>query len=308
MATPISDSSRGRQGQGQEQGKRQDSGREQPTVVSLDGEKQVAYAEYGCSDGAPVVFLHGTPGSRRLGALFDAAARERDIRVLAPDRPGYGRSTHWSSRSIHDADAVITAVLDDADEEVAGLVAFSGGAPHALATVATQPDRINRVDVVAGATPPGTADSTPAIQRLLGKLATATPTVLRGLLRGQAWLADRLDPSFVVSQYTNGTESIPDDVAAIVKADFVEAISGHGVGAVTDFRDAATAWELPAGTIETDVCFWHGAEDTNVPIDGVRRFKSQFPTARLNVFDDADHLQTLVRSIPAVLDAHDRAD
>jgi len=90
-------------------------GSRQLTTTSLDEDRQVAYTEYGCSDGVPVVFLHGTPGSRRLGTLFETVAQKQGIRLLAFERPGYGRSTPWPSRSLRDAGTVVSTVLDDAN-------------------------------------------------------------------------------------------------------------------------------------------------------------------------------------------------
>ncbi|MFA9417504.1 alpha/beta fold hydrolase [Natrinema sp. HArc-T2] len=278
----------------------------QLTTTSLDEGRHLAYTRYGRPDGVPVVFLHGTPGSHRLGALFETVAREQGIRLLALERPGYGHSTPWPSRSLRDAGTVVSAVLDDANIERAGLVAFSGGGPHALATAVTRPDRVTRVDIVSGAVPPDVIEDQPATQQLLAGLATRVPTVLRGLFRGQAWLAARLDPSVVVSQYTaaGGAESIPDDAAAIVQADFVTAFARHRNGAVTDFRNTVSDWRVDLADLETDVCFWHGENDTNVPIDGVRRLTAQLPTATLRVLDEADHLQTLLQSGPDVLARH----
>jgi pimeloyl-ACP methyl ester carboxylesterase len=273
-------------------------------TVSLGDERRLTYAEYGHAEGAPVVFLHGTPGSRRLGGLFAPAARRAGIRVLAPDRPGYGRSTPWPDWSVADAGAFVAAVLDDAGVETAGLVAFSGGSPYALAAAETLPDRVTRVDAVAGATPPDLSSTIPPMQRVLAGLATATPLVLRGLFRGQAWLARRLDPSVVVSQYTTGDpESVPDDVAELIRGDFVEAFARYRAGAVTEFRESTRDWGVDFAAIDQPVRLWHGESDTNVPLAGVRRLEARVPTARLHVVD-ADHLRTLLRCRSDVLDGH----
>jgi pimeloyl-ACP methyl ester carboxylesterase len=271
-------------------------------TVALEGERRLAYAEYGRADGDPVVFFHGTPGSRRLASLFETTARERGVRLLAVDRPGYGRSDPWPAHSVADAGAVVEAVLDDVGAATAGAVAFSGGAPYALATAATRPDRIDRVDIVAGATPPDVGEETPAVQRLLGGLARDAPSVLGGLFRGQAWLAERLDPSFVVGQYTaDGAGAVVDDVAAVVVADFLEAFARHRSGAVREFRETTTDWGIDFEAIDAPVRFWHGDDDTNVPLSGVRQFESRVPGAELHVLKDADHLRTLLRSVPDVL-------
>ncbi|UIO99768.1 alpha/beta hydrolase [Halobaculum sp. CBA1158] len=282
---------------------RNDRGDAEATTAPVSAERRVAYTEYGSPDGAPVVFLHGTPGSRLLGGLFDSVAADAGVRLLAPDRPGYGRSPPWTGRSVSDGARIVAAVLDDAGVAEADLLAFSGGAPSAFATAATRPDRVGRVEVVAGAPPPGIVDHRPAVQAVLGGLATTTPTLLRGLLGGQAWLARRLDPSFVVGQYTTGdpAEAVPERTAAIVREDFLEAFSRSRRGAVTEFRHAADGWDVDPEAVHAEVRLWHGSDDANVPIDGARRLASTLPAARLRVIDGADHLQTLLRAAPAVL-------
>lgn len=276
------------------------------TTVTIDENRQVTYTEYGDAGGTPVVFLHGTPGSRRLATLFDTAAREHGIRLLAPDRPGYGQSSPWPNRSISDAGTFLTAVLDDAGVETAGLVAFSGGSAHALSAAASHPDRIDRVDVVAGATPPVVSAETPTPQRVLSALATWTPRGLGALLRGQAFLAERLDPSFILAQYTDDPESVPDAVQSVVKADFLEAVAQSRSGAVTEFRNTANPWRVPFEDIDADTCLWHGDRDTNVPIAGVRQLAERIPAADLQVIEDADHFQTLRRATPDALAAQGR--
>ncbi|WP_231554209.1 alpha/beta fold hydrolase [Halobellus rufus] len=279
-----------------------DSGR--TATVSLSGSQTLAYTTYGAADGTPVLFLHGTPGSRRLGTLFDAVARSNGVRLLAVDRPGYGRSTPRPGRSVGDADRFVAAVVDDVGVDTASVVAFSGGAPYALASAAALPGRIDRLDIVAGATPPRVTGDRPVVQRLAGGMATTTPRLLRGAFRAQAWLARRRDPSFVTSQYTAGdaSETVPEQAAAVVREDFLEAFARYRSGAVTEFRHTMSEWDVDFGEIETEVRLWHGTADTNVPIAAVRRLESILPTAHLRVLDGADHLQTLLDAVPQILE------
>jgi len=277
-------------------------------TVRSAGDRQIAYAEYGAPDGTPVVFLHGTPGSRLLAGLFDAAARERGVRLLSLDRPGYGRSEPWPARAVTDAGTYVTAVLDDAGVDRCGVIAFSGGAPHALAVAATHGDRVRAVDVVAGATPPDGDAETPRTQRLLEALATTTPSLLRGLFRGHAWLADHLGPSVVVEQYTDDADEIPDEVATLVERDFVEALATSRRGVVTEFRATADGWDLSFAAVDAPVRLRHGTDDANVPIDGARRLAERLPDARIDELEDADHLRTLLRGVPAALERQRRSE
>jgi pimeloyl-ACP methyl ester carboxylesterase len=61
--------------------------------------RRIGCAEYG-DPCLPVLALHGTPGSRLMFALSDGAARERGLRLIAPDRPGYGLSDHRFCESL----------------------------------------------------------------------------------------------------------------------------------------------------------------------------------------------------------------
>lgn len=273
-------------------------------TVSGENGRQIVYAEYGQPDGAPVVFLHGTPGSHRFGALLDSAAQECGIRILAPSRPGYSLSSPWPRRSLRDAAASILPVLDDVNIGTAGLIGFSGGGPHALVTAASHPHRITRVDLISSATPPELSAETPLLQRLLGGFAIRTPTALRGLFRGQAWIAPHVDPSFIVDQYTTDGTTISDGTADIIRADFCEAFAHHRSGAVADLRNTAADWGIDYEAMTPTTRIWHGRKDTNVPIGDARRFERELPDAELCVAEHTDHLQTLLQTTSHLLETH----
>lgn len=275
-------------------------------TVPLSGERRLAYAEYGDPDGVPVVLLHGTPGSRLVGGLFDTDARRRGVRLLAPDRPGYGRSSPWPDRTLADTGTLVAAVLDDAGAHDAGAVGFSGGGPHALAFAATREDRVRGVDVVAGAVPPSLRSTRPPALRAVEALATTTPRVLRGVMRAQRWLAEHTSPELVVSQYTTteGRADVPDAAAELVRREFVEAFAHTRRGFVTESRLLARAWDVPPADVGRTVRLWHGGDDTNVPLADARRLADRLPDGRLTAFDGADHLGTLLRAVPRILDRH----
>lgn len=273
-------------------------------TVRVADHRHVAYAEYGDPAGRPVLFLHGTPGSHRLGRLFADAARRHGVRLLAPDRPGYGDSSPWPERDLTDTGTFVAPVLDDAGVDRAGVVGFSGGGPHALALAATHADRVTSVDIVAGATPPSTPPPTPPVQRLLGRLASTTPRLLSGLLRTGAWLATHVSPAVVTAQYTDAPGRVPDAVATAVARDFADAVTASGRGTVTELRLLASPWDVSLATVERPVRLRHGVHDANVPIDGARALRDRLPDARLIAVDDAGHLSSLLRSREPVVARH----
>ena len=68
-------------------------------VVALRDGRRVAYAEWGRTDGRPVVLLHGMPGSRLLCPDAEATVRA-GVRLITIDRPCYGLSSPNPGRTL----------------------------------------------------------------------------------------------------------------------------------------------------------------------------------------------------------------
>ena len=68
------------------------------TITTRDG-RALGYAEYGDRAGKPVFYFHGFPGSRLEIGPASAAASDTRVRLIAVDRPGYGRSDFKPART-----------------------------------------------------------------------------------------------------------------------------------------------------------------------------------------------------------------
>jgi pimeloyl-ACP methyl ester carboxylesterase len=98
-----------------------------------------------------VVLLHGQPGS---GADWRQVADRlpRELRVLAPDRPGYGTSRQRAGGFAFNARAVV-AELDARGIERAVLVGHSYGGGVALAAARLAPGRVEALVLLASVGP-----------------------------------------------------------------------------------------------------------------------------------------------------------
>ena len=125
-------------------------------MVELTDGRRVAFLDRGPRDAPVVVYCHGTPGSR-LELLLAEPTIERsaiDVRIVALDRPGYGRSTpvpgrrytHWAHDMEQTADRLGIGRFS--------VLGASGGSPFALACASGLEDRIPRAGIVAGIAPP----------------------------------------------------------------------------------------------------------------------------------------------------------
>jgi hypothetical protein len=62
------------------------------TFTLPDGRK-LGYAIYGTSEGPTIFYLHGLPGSRLEGALYERRCLELGARLIAVERPNIGLSS-----------------------------------------------------------------------------------------------------------------------------------------------------------------------------------------------------------------------
>lgn len=121
--------------------------------IQLSDQRRLAYAEYGEPAGVPIFLFHGLPGSRLAWGYLPGNSFPSGLRVIAPDRPGYGRSDPNPGRTLLDWANDIAELADAlaiAKFEIAGV---SGGGPGALACTWEMPDRLISVGVVSCATP-----------------------------------------------------------------------------------------------------------------------------------------------------------
>lgn len=114
------------------------------TLTLPDG-RSLGYAEYGPPDGDPLVFCHGTPGSRYSRHPDASLLEKHDIREVVLERPGYGRSAYQPGRELLDWPQDVREAADQLGFGQFAVAGFSGGGPHALACAARLPEQVTSV-------------------------------------------------------------------------------------------------------------------------------------------------------------------
>lgn len=263
----------------------------EPQYLALDG-RRLAYTTYGDPAGRPILFCHGTPGSRLLGRLLDAPATERGVRLIAPDRPGIGDSDD-AAVGIDDWPDDAAALLDECDAEAAGVVGFSGGGPYALAC--HRIDAVESVTLVSGSGPPGVGE-TGRTQRAMGALARSVPWLCARLVGFQRWVVARQAPEAALGLVTEAppeTETLTSEaIARLVKADVLAATARGPGGVVREFGLLAEPWPVDLGEVSVPVTVFQGQHDTNVTPETGEALVRRLPAATLEQVD-SDHLGTL---------------
>ncbi|MEQ8825992.1 MAG: alpha/beta hydrolase [Filomicrobium sp.] len=269
-------------------------------VVHLlpDG-RRLGYCEYGAEDGVPVFALHGTPGSRFKFAVADKAAREIGLRLISPDRWGYGLTDapprDVSSLSHYSAD--LTELADALGIDKFGVVGISGGGPFAVAIAAGAPDRVQALALVAPVAPLARADERVGVSlfhrfafRGLPRLPGAVAFVFSYFR-----LALKFVPPLAIRAMASRA-SVPDrkilarrEAAEDLVSTFRAGLAKGVQGPVLDIRCFRADWELDLSSIKARARMWLGGEDRNVPVTAARRLAREIGSMELTDLPGAGH-------------------
>jgi pimeloyl-ACP methyl ester carboxylesterase len=261
--------------------------------------RSLAWREYGTPGGAPVIYFHGIPGSRLDGRITAAATEAAGLRMIAPDRPGFGLSTPCVGRRTHAGWADDVASLADAlGLGEFAIVAYSAGGPYALAACVALGDRVRRAAIVSGVAPsemPGYRKGAGPTDKVMTRLAPAAPWLARSLVGFSArqartrpgWFAKNADRDFGAPA---DRRLLDGGLRAILPELFLESTCGGPGGIVEDFAVWARPSGIDLGCIGTPVRLWHGGDDRTVPSSHARWIASRLSAAELTIWPEVGHL------------------
>jgi pimeloyl-ACP methyl ester carboxylesterase len=279
------------------------------TVTIADG-SCVGYYEYGDPTGAPVMALHGVPA---CGAGFDwadDAARDRGLRIIAPDRPGVGQSDRRAGHRIADYPDHLASVADALGIDRFVVWGYSGGGPYAAACAALLSERLESTAIAAGMGEIGVVavlDDFESTDRQMLSMARRHPRVARAIMAGTAAVAKR-SPGSAVKSFAKQL-SATDRVVIAERGDpaatmalFTRAFQHGAAGVVDDYAALAQPWEFDLSAATGRVSVWHGSDDPMVPIRHSQALVDQLPHATLTTWEGEGHLGAITH-VADILDS-----
>lgn len=268
---------------------------------TLPDGRMMGYALHGDPAAAPVLYCHGWPGSRLdIGLLADPP-----VRLIAPDRPGYGLSSPHSGHGLLGWAQDVAVLADQLGVARFRVVGVSAGAAYALALASTLASRVRAVALVNAVPPPDTAHAQAGAVRHLFRLGrhpraarvvlAAARTLLQSPLSRHAHLLARFLPEADRAALTRET------TAALLDA-WREGVRPGVAGLLADAALLAHPWGLALPRIDVPVLIWHGAQDSLVPAGCTQAFRA-LPQARITIVPDAGHYAVPLRNGSAILAA-----
>ncbi|PKL76779.1 MAG: hydrolase [Candidatus Melainabacteria bacterium HGW-Melainabacteria-1] len=257
---------------------------EQMKDYHVDGAR---FAVFEGGEGEPVVMLHGYVGSHKTWR-HQLPALAQDYRVIAPDLPGWGRSSRDPNLDYHlDSElARLVGLLDQLGLAECNLFGHDYGGLLALGLVLKHPQRVRRLALLNTRAHGPFHPEWMMIFGLLGKM---------GALPGGAQMARMLPLSFVhrnglsreiklgvigpaeVAEYTDWMSGDPQGAAFLTKF-----MADYEMKPRADFAAGLSQISCPTAVI------W-GAKDVYLPVSTAHELHQGIPGAQLTLIDKAGH-------------------
>lgn len=276
----------------------------------LNDGRVLGFAEYGDPVGRPVFYCHGFPASRLEGRIIDTAAKRHRARIIAADRPGYGRSHFQSGRRLTDWPDDLWQLADGLGIERFAVLGISGGGPYALACAWKHGERVIAVSVVCGLGPVYQEWAVRAMRwpaRLGFRLDRHQHWLLNLVYGGLVARILRWRPELIRALLTVGAPET--DRAVLARPDISrcvldasrEALRQGPRAVLQDFVLYANAWGFPFQQIARPVDIWQGGADATVPPSHAQFLAEALPQALLRLLPEEGHFSLPINFIDDIL-------
>ena len=278
--------------------------------IQLENGGKVAVSEYGVRTGTPVFFCHGWPSSRTMAELTDAAARELDIRIISPDRPGIRNSTLHPERKLLDWPPLLAELADKMGIGEFRMLGISGGAPYTLAAAWAMPDRVRAIAAVSGAPSLAELPDRAGLLPLYRWLLFFYPRH-RELLRfcfhaARPFLSLKVPIRFrplLLKLLQPCDANVMRDIAAF-EACFEsqrQAWRASADGLMVDAEIYAQPWGFPLEEIEVPVRLWHGKKDRSFHWELAHSLGARLPCCAGKMVEGEGHYSLPIRHMHEIL-------
>ena len=277
------------------------------TIRLSDGRK-LGYRVLGDPTGVALFFFHGTPGSRFALTVNDPIANVSGLKIILPERPGFGESSPKKNRTISDWPADVEELADTLSIRNFHVSGSSGGGPYAIACGVAMPERVQSVLLFNTTAPMELSNSKENMafaNRFGAWTAKYAPWILKMAIKSSAKSLLSSPEKFVDAlrkQLCRSDMEILSDSnyeAAVIR-DLQAAVRHETHGHYSDSMLMMRPWNVDFTKLKSDVFLWHGEEDTLAPIQNVKHLVSQIPSCNATYIPEAGHL--LIDN-PIVVDA-----
>lgn len=268
------------------------------SAIDLSDGRVLAYADIGESDRPCVLLFHGAPSSRLRVAYLENEFVASGVRVVSPDRPGYGRSSRQSGRSMADWPNDVTALTEALGIERFVVAGHSSGGPYA----ALLSDRVSGLVTLGGVTDmgwPGAWEGYIESERALMRMPDEESVV--------AWCIEQFGEDGSRFMAASGMDlpaaDLPlyedEHIASMLATARAEAFRQGVGGYAQDVFIQGRPWPFDPEQIRAPAVILQGVGDTLLPVTHAQHTADVVPGARLRLLPQHGHF-SILGELPAV--------
>ncbi len=284
----------------------------QTHLLPLPDGRIMSYLESGDKNGFPVIVCHNFMGSGyEMPPTAFERAKQLGLRILVPERPGYGQSSPQEKRSHQDWCLDLSHLLESLGINQFDMIGHSIGCIYTLACMDHFGSRIRRValvspmirhkDIVAA------GENLPLSYRTTQLCVRHTPFLIKPLLKllirdDVADFYHRREQLF--SPRTVKRETLQSKLVTMLEkpyyVDNIQRSLNQGIDAwAQELAMQFSPWEIPIDGSH-DCHIWHGDMDDQIPLNLVRAMNRDIKARRFTVIEGEGH-GFLLRHIDAIL-------
>lgn len=274
--------------------------------------QQIHVQEWGTKDDQkkPVIFLvHGFPGCADHGKLMSTSPLWDSFRLIAVDRPGYGRSAYQKNLTPLGFADQIKNLFKEKNIEQLSIISVSGGAPYALALAYLLQDQVTKLTSIGGVAPLTVKNFKymNKVQKRTWFVRQVVPAPILKVALKQVWQKGFHNIEKILfnqiehfSQPDQQVFSDPEIYPVLVETT-QNALQQGPEGLLHDMKIYSKPWGFPLDQIRCPVTLWHGGHDDVVHVQFAQDMKQSLPKAQLNYRPHEGHYSILHNCRDAIL-------
>lgn len=275
----------------------------------LFDDRHIAYQSVGDSNGRPVFFFHGSPGSRLEVFGTEAAAMAHHWHIIAPDRPGMGQSDFKPGYTLLDYTDDIRELADGLGYDTFGVMGHSGGGTTVLSCAHALPERLDFALDLGGWAPvtvPELRSHMSAIDRFFAEWCipkkrnnptNRTPLLFQVSFTLLGLAAKVLSPSTFIQLLYQSHYFCDADYAVLstpeaaqilvdsVRESFRQGSDGPAYDSLLRYQD----WGFELSNITFPIHIFHGVDDISAPYSFAEYKHRQLPHSQLHAYPQEGH-------------------
>lgn len=270
-------------------------------TISLSDGRSLGYNYYGPKDGQMLICFHGYPGNRTDFLGYERYANKYNIRIVALDRPGFGLSDYKENRTLLDIANDVSELADYLNADRFSLLGISGGGPYAIACAYALSDRVECCVSISGLTP--LHESTSFMQNMTASnkitftLADKHPSIIENSFKVADYVIRKF-PKFYLAMFKRQMPKSDRETMGKYNENQIKSFQQRSEdlyhkrekALLKEAQIYTKAWNLDYKKITTSVHLWHGIEDKNVPVAGVKWLEKQIPNCNAHYCQGEGHM------------------